>query len=567
MGNPYESSIWLKHYPQGLPAILEVPDFTGLDLWERTAAQGAGRPALYYFDATFTYGWIDDQAAALAVGLANLGVSKGDRVVLQLQNIPQYLISLYAIWKLGAIAVTLNPMNKAREMAFYTQDSRAKVIITMEACYPEVTPLLGTTPLEHILTTSELDLFEKRQPLPAALRQSTKATPKGSLDLLEFISRYSGQRPATVGLSHRDPAYLTYTSGTTGPPKGAINTHANIVFSACVYRVACDLKEDDVVIGVAPFFHVTGGIGHLAVASLVGIPVMAFFRLDPGELLRLVEKWGASMMIAPLTVYVALLNHPEFKKRDLSSIRALLSGGAPVPEAFVNRFEDASGHYIHNWYGLTETTSPAIITPIGARAPVDKDSGALSIGVPVPSSLAQIVDVSTGQPVKPGEIGELLVKGPMVVPGYWERPEETANAIRDGWLCTGDVAKMDEEGWFYLVDRKKDLINVSGYKVWPRDVEDVLYQHPAVKEACVVGVPDPYRGETVKAYVNLVDGIVPRPQPQELMEFCRQRMAAYKYPRELEIVSELPKTLSGKILRRELREAASTNLRREDGTG
>lgn len=288
---------------------------------------------------------------------------------------------------------------------------------------------------------------------------------------------------------------------------------------------------------------------------MLGIPVVVFFRFDPSETLRLIEKWQATMMIAPLTVYVALLNHRDFKPRKVSSLTKLMSGGAAVPEGFVDKFEQESGCYIHNWYGLTETTSPAVITPLGCRSPVDSESGALSIGVPVPKTEAKIVDVKTAEPLSVGEIGELVLKGPMVVPGYWEKPEETAKALREGWLFTGDVAKMDEDGWFYLVDRKKDLINVSGYKVWPRDVEDVLYQHPAIGEVCVVGVPDAYRGETVRAYVTLRQISEP-PTPDDLIAFCRERMAAYKYPRQVFIVEELPKTTSGKILRRTLREQA-----------
>ncbi len=567
MGSPFDERVWLKNYPASLPAEFEPPPLTALDLWEKAAAERRQFPALYYFDTAFSYGWIDSRASALAAGLTVLGVTKGDRVILQLQNMPQYLISLYAVWKLGAVAVTLNPMYKTREMEFYARDSGARVIITMEECYPEVSPLVGTTPVEHVLTTSELDLFPEDQPRPAVLTHSAKVRHKGSLDLMDFTSRHLGQKPQAASTGPQDPGYLTYTSGTTGPPKGAVNTHANIVFSACIYRLACGLNDKDVVVGVAPFFHVTGSIGHLAVSSLLGIPVIAFFRFHPGELLRLIEKWRGSMMIAPLTVYVALLNHPEFRNSDISSLRAVMSGGAPVPDGFVRKFEEASGLYIHNWYGLTETTSPAVITPIGARSPVDKESGALSIGVPVPGSWARIVDVTTGQVLNPGEIGELLVRGPMVVPGYWEKPDETAKAIQEGWLCTGDVAKMDEDGWFYLVDRKKDLINVSGYKVWPRDVEDVLYQHPAVKEACVVGVPDPYRGETVKAFVTLADGLDDPPSPADLIEFCQQRMAAYKYPRSVEIVTELPKTLSGKILRRQLREVASAPVQRDKAGG
>ena len=545
---------WLRNYPETLPPDADVPTMTGLDMWEKAVEQKPHSPALYYFDQAFTYSQLDAQANSLALGFQGLGINKGDRIIIQLQNIPQYLISLYAVWKIGAIAVTLNPMYKTRELEYFINDSRAKVIVTMEDCFTEVRPLLGKTSLTQALTTSELDLYPSDQTLPVALQRSEKKLHKDTLDLLQYIGRFKGRHTKIADLSGDDAGYLTYTSGTTGPPKGAINTHANVVFSTHVYDLACKLSNEDVVVGVAPFFHVTGGIGGLAIASLKAIPVLAFYRFIPEELLRLVEKWRATMMIAPLTVYVAILNHPSLKDWDISSLRILLSGGAPVPESFVNKFEKACSLYIHNWYGMTETTSPAIITPIGKKSPVDPESGALSIGVPVPNSWAKVVNMKTGDTLPPGEVGELIIKGPMVVPGYWEKPEETNKAIKNGWLYTGDVAKTDDKDWFYLVDRKKDLINVSGYKVWPRDVEDVLYQHPAVKEASVIGVPDSYRGETVKAYVVLNNAIDQLPTKEDLVEFCKTRMAAYKYPREIEIIEELPKTLSGKILRRELRD-------------
>jgi long-chain acyl-CoA synthetase len=248
------------------------------------------------------------------------------------------------------------------------------------------------------------------------------------------------------------------------------------------------------------------------------------------------------------------MNSPDIKTRDTSSMKKLLSGGAPVSPSIVENFQAITGSYIHNVYGLTETTSPSHATPVGGRAPVDADSGALAVGLPIPNTICKIVDVATGAELPVGEVGELITKGPQVVAGYWQKPEETANAIRNGYLYTGDVAKMDENGWFYIVDRKKDMIIVAGYKVWPRDVEDVLYQHPGVREAAVVGVPDAYRGETVKAYVSLKSGFEGKVTPEELIEFCKERMANYKYPRQVEILDELPKTTTGKYLRRELRD-------------
>ncbi|MEW6112858.1 MAG: AMP-binding protein, partial [Thermodesulfobacteriota bacterium] len=250
-----------------------------------------------------------------------------------------------------------------------------------------------------------------------------------------------------------------------------------------------------------------------------------------------------------------LMNHADITKRNLSSFVKAYSGGAPVSNAMVDRFKELTGLMLHNVYGMTETNSPSHIVPLGQRAPVDPESGALSVGVPVPGAVSKIMDLDDhARELAAGEVGEIVNRGPMIIPGYWNKPEETANAIKDGWLYSGDVGKMDENGWFYVVDRKKDLIIASGYKVWPRDVEDVLYQHPAVREAAVVGVPDAYRGETVKAFVALKQGQENSVTPEEIIAFCKDRMAAYKYPRQVEIVAEIPKTLTGKFLRRALRD-------------
>lgn len=561
MTDIYEKRIWLKQYPRNYPIDFEPPPVSALDLFEESASNATQSPAIHYFDNTITYGELNSLANYLATGLSDLGVKKDDRVIIQLQNIPQYLISLYAVWKLGGIAVGLNPMYKEKELEFYCNDSGAKVIITMESCYPQVRGLIGKTGLKSIITTSELDFVSSTHPLPNILKASEKRRITETKDFMDFLDKYRGSYPPRVKVRPNDIGYLIYTSGTTGPPKGAMNTHSNIVFCAHIYRMAANINNNDRVLGVAPFFHVTGSVGHLAVASLLGIPVIAFFRFEAGEVLRLVEKWQASMVVAALTVYVALLEHPDFKKRNISSLTKVISGGAPVPQGFVKRFEEACNVYIHNWYGLTETTSPCIITPLGSKSPVDPDTEALSVGLPIPSSVVKVQDPQTGVVLPQGEVGEIVVKGPMVVPGYWNKPEETKSAIKDGWLLTGDVGKMDEDGWFYIVDRKKDLINVSGYKVWPRDVEDVLYQHPAVKEACVIGVPDAYRGETVKAFVTIRESYKEEVTPEELIEFCRQKMAAYKYPRIVEIVSELAKTLSGKLLKRQLREEEAQKIR------
>jgi long-chain acyl-CoA synthetase len=280
------------------------------------------------------------------------------------------------------------------------------------------------------------------------------------------------------------------------------------------------------------------------------------YRFDPAEILRLIERWRGTYVIGPLTAFVAMLDHPSFGERDLSSLTKVASGGAPVHAAVVERWEELTGAYMHNTYGLTETAAPSHMVPRGRRAPIDPESGALSIGLPIADTGSRVIRVEDGADAEDGEQGEILTRGPAVSPGYWQRPRESAEAIEDGWLHTGDVGKRDAEGWFYLVDRIKDMINVSGYKVWPREVEDVLYKHPAVAEAAVVGAPDDYRGETTVAYVALRAGA--EPSGEELIEHCRALLAVYKAPRRVVFVEEIPKTLTGKALRRELRERERT---------
>jgi long-chain acyl-CoA synthetase len=552
----YEARPWLKHYPSYIPSELTPRFANGLEMFLATAKAMPGQAAIYYFDQAMSYGELDRKSTALAVALKARGITQGDRVAFYLQNIPQFLIALYGAWKIGAIVVPCNPMLKQRELEYHLNDSGAKSLVCLESLYATIArDVIGNTQVEFVITTSELDFVGERA-VPALLGSSKKQRFAETLDMLELLDQFDGANVQLATLTPADVAFLTYTSGTTGRPKGAMNTHSNVVFNATFYQQWMQLGSNDVVIGVAPFFHITGLIAHLAVAALVGMPIIMFYRFDPAETLRLTEKWRGSFTVAAITVFIALLNHPDIRTRNLSSLSKAFSGGAPVSPAIVEQFQEVTGVYIHNIYGLTETTSPSHAVPLRARAPVDTDSGALAVGVPIPNTICRVVDVATGQDLPPGEVGELITKGPEVVAGYWEKPEETAYAIRDGYLYTGDVARMDAEGWFYLVDRKKDMIIASGYKVWPREVEDVLYQHPAVREAGVVGAPDAYRGETVIAYVALKSGFEGKVTPEELIEFCKQRMANYKYPREIKIMEELPKTPTGKFLRRELRDKA-----------
>jgi len=545
----YDERPWLKLYAPGLPHDIELEHDSMLAAFRYTADRIPDRTALQYFDTAISYAELDAITDSLAAGLQAEGVKPGERVAVYLQNVPQFVIAMIATWKAGGIMASANPMLKRKELTALLSDSGASALITFESLWDEVArEVVPDSEVRTVITTSELDFLDAVPPLLASARRHRDGD---TLDLVELVQRHRGEKPIAPPLRPDDTAVLTYTSGTTGPPKGAMNSHGNFVFNAQTYREWIGLSDDDVVLGVAPFFHITGMVGHLAVGLLVGMPIVMSYRFDADATLELIERHGVTYSIGSITVFIALMNAPAAGHHDLSKFTKIVSGGAPIAPATVEAYENKMGAYIHNIYGLTETTSPSHCVPIGRRAPVDPDSGALSVGVPVFNTIVRVID-EAGHELPAGEVGEFVTSGPEVVSGYWEKPEETEHALPGGALHTGDVGFMDQDGWFYLVDRKKDQINVSGYKVWPREVEDVLYAHAAVREAAVVGVPDDYRGETVKAFVSLKRG--ESVTSVELIAFCQERMAAYKYPRQVEFVDELPKTASGKILRRELRD-------------
>jgi long-chain acyl-CoA synthetase len=545
----YEQRPWLARYREGTPPDIE-PEFpTALAMFEAAVDGSGDRTAVQYFDGALSFAEVDRLTDELACGLVELGVQRGDRVAAYLQNVPQFLLTMVASWKAGALMVSVNPMLKAKELKLLLGDSGAKVLVCLESLYHSVAAdMLAGTEVREVITTSELDFLEGDRPGPLA--DSKRDRPDDTRDLLELARSHDGEEPEPVELGPDDIAFLTYTSGTTGPPKGAMNTHANVVFNSQAYRDWIDLTEDDVCLGVAPLFHITGLVGHIGVSMLTPMPLVLGFRFAPAATLDLIEHHGCTFTVGAITVFTALMSDDSAPQRDFSRLTKVYSGGAPIAPAIVDRFEELTGAYIHNIYGLTETTSPSHGVPFGTRAPVDDNSGALSAGVPIFNTMVRILD-EEGNELGVGEVGEICTRGPQVVPGYWNKPEETEHAIPGGELHTGDVGFMDDQGFFYLVDRAKDQINVSGYKVWPREVEDGLLDHEAVKEAAVIGIADEYRGETVKAFVSLRPGA--EVEPDALIAFCKERMAAYKYPRQIEIVDELPKTVTGKLLRRELR--------------
>jgi long-chain acyl-CoA synthetase len=547
----YTERPWLSLYREGTPADI-TPEFdTMSDLFEATLARAPEAVAIRYFDGALTFADLDARSDALAVALADRGFATGDRLAVYTQNNPAFVIGLLAAWKAGGAAVAINPMNKARELTYLLEDSGATALLCLEELHETVARdviATGATGVRTVITCSPLD--EQTRNDERLFAGTTRSGSEGALDLESLLAEYAGRTPEPVTARGEDVAVLTYTSGTTGVPKGAMNTHANLAFNSQTYRDWMGLGPADAVLGVAPLFHITGLVGHIGIALLAGCPLVLAHRFEPHVVLEAIREHRPTFTVGSITVFISLAGVEGNTLDDWSSFRMIYSGGAPIAPAVTDQFEEKTGLYIHNIYGLTETNSPSHAVPLGQRAPVDPASGALSVGVPVFNTVVRILD-EDGKEAPVGEIGEIVTSGPQVVPGYWQKPEATEQSLPGGELRTGDVGFMDEQGWFFLVDRKKDMINASGYKVWPREVEDVLYGHPAVREVAVVGVPDEYRGESVKAYVSLKPGA--EVSEQELIDFAKEQMAAYKYPRSIEFIDELPKTTTGKILRRELR--------------
>ncbi|WP_035856592.1 class I adenylate-forming enzyme family protein [Cryptosporangium arvum] len=542
---------WLAHYGEGRPAELTPDHETMLDLFRASLARAPGTEVIRYFDGVLTLAELDRASDALASALLDRGFAAGDRIALYLQNDPAFVIGLVAAWKAGGIAVAINPMNRHRELTYLLTDAGASALLCLDELYADVGRAVvasGATDVRIVITASALDRQQRID--PRLFAHVTKPVIEDASDLETLLEQYDGRTPPPVDPAPDDVAILTYTSGTTGVPKGALNTHRNLAFNAQTYRDWMALTPADRILGVAPLFHITGLVGHIGIALLLPAPLVLAHRFHPGVVLDAIREHRPTFTVAAITVFISLADQPDATSDDFASLTIVYSGGAPIAPAVRDRIAAATGLNIHNIYGLTETNSPSHGVPYGARAPVDPTSGALSIGVPVFNTDVRVLG-EDGAEVPVGEVGEFAIRGPQVVPGYWNKPDATAESIPGGELRTGDVGFMDSDGWFYLVDRKKDMINAAGYKVWPREVEDVLYTHPAVREAAVVGVPDEYRGETVKAFVSLRPGA--SATPDELVEFCRATMAAYKYPRIVEFVDELPKTTTGKILRRELR--------------
>lgn len=561
--------VWTRLYPAGVGEATEIHDKSTAHAWNARVEAHPDQTAVTYRGRTFTTTDIDREAEALAAGFLARGLQKSSIVGVYLQNVPQFAVALLAAWKVGIVPLVLNPMYRGRELRELIDDSSASAIICDEADLGQARETLTGSSLTWVLTTDD-DEYDcdpadfTGDAKAAASRESeatlAEATPAESGIAVDAWGPFLDSHRSDVP-SHRtellpgldDSALLTYTSGTTGPAKGAVGTHRNVLAVARSYGTWMNLGEGDVMLAIAPLFHITGAVACAATSLIFPITLDFIGRVNADKIVTAIRDDKVTVTIGSITVYNALLEHESATAEDLQDIRYLYSGGAPVPPATVERFRNRFGHYIHNIYGMTETASAVIGVPPNTEAPVDPATDTLAIGVPFPGLEARIVDISDGTVVTDSSAGELELRGPQITPGYFGKPEADEAAFDDGWLRTGDVGVMDAAGWIYLVDRIKDQINASGYKVWPREVEDVLYEHPAVLEAAVVGQPDDYRGETVVAYVSLRAG--QRASAEELITFTKERLAAYKYPRTVHVMSDLPKTHTGKIQRRLLRDS------------
>ena len=543
---------WYKFWPSAVPKSIDYPKITIPQLLERAVSGYPDNTAIIFYGNKISYRQLGAYVDAFASALQDMGVSKGDRVALYLPNLPQFVIAYYGALKAGAVVTCCSPLYAERELEYQLSDSGAETLIALDMFYDKVQAIRDEVKLENVITTSIPDFLPGIKRLLAPLKGIKKHPCPGSEDMMEVLKSYEGSVPKKVEVSYDELALLQYTGGTTGVPKGAMLTHYNLLVNAiqAAHWLFTAETGKERFLTVLPLFHIYGMTTSMNAPIYLASTMVLLPRFDVEEVMKTIEKYRVTVFCGVPTMYIGIINHPRVTKFNLRSIKACISGAAPLPMAVIKRFHELTGGVLVEGYGLTEASPVTHCNPLE----LDKVREG-SIGIPVSDTEAFIVDLETGEKsLPPGEVGELAIRGPQVMKGYWNRPDETAKTLKGGLLLTGDIAYMDEDGYFYVVDRKKDMINVSGFKVCPREVEEVLYEHPAVKEVAVIGVPDPRSGEAVKAYVALKEEYEGKVTAEELIEFCRERLAKYKIPKQIEFRLELPKTAAGKILRRAIRE-------------
>jgi long-chain acyl-CoA synthetase len=561
---------WLAHYEKEVPHTIDYPKIPLHRTLEDSASRYPNQPAIKLvlrymgpltMGATLSYRQLQDQVNRFAAALAALGVKKGDRVALMLPNLPQFVISFYGALKVGAIVVNTNPTYTAREIEHQFSDAGAETVVLLSAFYGKLKEAQPNTQIKRVIIADVPDYV----PAPFHSMVKRKLHEEGLMvDVPEGNGVYHFRKlldahpeaPPLVAVAPEDTAFFQYTGGTTGVPKAAMLSHFNLMANTVQVRRWMVTLEDgkERVMGAIPFFHVYGMTVAMSLAMYIGATLIMVPNPRPIDgVMKALDKERATVFPGVPTMYIGIINHPDVGKYDLKSVKACISGAAPLPMDVQTKFGEITGGRLVEGYGLTEAA------PVSHCNPIYGQRKAGSIGLPFPDVEARIMDYDKLAEKPQGEEGELWLRGPQVMQGYWGRPDETAKTItEDGWLRTGDIARMDSDGYFYIVDRLKDIIIASGFNIVPREVEEVLFEHPKVQEAVVAGVPDAYRGETVKAYVVLRPGEATT--ADELIAFCAERLAPYKVPKQVEFRSELPKTQVGKFLRRVLVEEERKKL-------
>jgi long-chain acyl-CoA synthetase len=547
---------WFEHYDEGTPHTIECSDRPLFDLLDRAAWRYPHRKALIFQNKTITYSDLKDQAEIFAASLRLLNVNPGDRVAIMLPNLPQAVIAFWGTLKAGGVVVMLNPLYMEKEIVHHLEDSGARCLITLDMLWPKINALRAKLPVKHyIITGIDESLsfpYNWIYRIKAKRAAQAPAIDFHEAELVPWKTMMSGKRRFSCGRD-RCPdtlALLQYTGGTTGLPKGVMLSHRNLSANAQQVLTILQQTEDaqqHVFLSILPFFHVYGLTAALICPTALAATALPLPRYVPHDVLAAIKKHRPTIFPGAPSVYVSLMQQKNLPSYDLKSLKLCVSGSAPLSVEHFKRFQELTGARITEGYGLTEAS------PITHANPLFSDrQKAGSIGLPLPDTDARIVDMEVGSvPLPPGKIGELIVRGPQVMKGYWNRPDETANVLRNGWLYTGDIAMMDEEGYFFLVDRKKDMVIVAGYNVYPREIDEVLIEHPKILDAVAVGVADASRGECLKAYVVLNPG--ESMTKAEVLAWCRGKLAGYKVPRHVEFREDLPKTIVGKVLRRILR--------------
>ena len=550
MGN---NQPWFKHYPPEIPKSIVYDQKSLHEYLLDTGNKYKEKKALHFMGKNITYGQLLSEVKKMAAFFQESGLKKGDRVAVMLPNCPQGVISYYGALLAGGTVVQVNPLYTERELKYQLKDSGASFIICLDILLPRVSAIRKETDLQHVVVTRVADYlpFPKNVVYPFIQKREynmvVKVTPTENTHIWKEVIASSVENYQSIPIDPKeDLALLQYTGGTTGKPKGVMLTHHNLVSNvqmvkAWVYKLE---EGNEIVLAALPFFHVYGMTTVMNLSIMSGYKMILLPKFDVEETLKTIQKMKPSIFPGAPTMYIGLLNHPDITKYDLSSVQACISGSASLPLDVQQKFEKITGGRLVEGYGLTET-SPVT----HANLVWDKRING-SIGLPWPDTDSKIVKKGTTEELPVGEVGEIAVKGPQIMKGYWKREKETNETLKDGWLMTGDMGRMDEDGFFYVVDRKSDMIIASGFNIYPREVEEILFEHNDVQEAAVIGIPDEYRGETVKAVIVPKQGMTL--DKKQLDRYCRKNLAAFKVPRIYEFREELPKTIIGKVLKRQL---------------